>query len=129
MNRVFNKALAYVAAAASVAAAVGVIIVALAYAEFALALEYVSAAASAAIVAATVALCMGIVAVIMVARSERKKAVPEPTLGEKAAEFIKRKPIVAVVAALGGGFIAMRNPALVASLVMSFLAPAPPKKR
>jgi hypothetical protein len=103
--------------------------VALAYAEFALAHQYLNAAGSAAVVAATVALILAIVALSLFVKLNAKKPEPEQTLGEKAAEFIKRKPIVAAVAALGGGFLALRNPALVTTLVMSFLAPAPPKKR
>lgn len=129
MSGIANKAFLYIAAAAAIAAAVAVVIVSLAYAEFALAHEYFSAAGSAAVVAATVALLLVIGAVALVAKSKRKEHAPEPTLGEKAAEFVKRKPLLAVAAALGGGFLALRNPALVATVVMSFLAPSPPKRR
>lgn len=129
MSGLVNKAVLTIAAAAFLAAAVGVFVVALAYAEFALARDYLNAAGSAAVVAGTVALILALVALALVVKTNWKKPVPEPSLGEKAAEFIRRKPIVAAVAALGGGFIALRNPALVTTLVMSFLAPAPPKKR
>jgi Na+-transporting methylmalonyl-CoA/oxaloacetate decarboxylase gamma subunit len=129
LNGIAKKAFLIITAAATLAAAVGVLIVSLAYAEFAFAREYLTAAGAAAVVAGTAALILVVAALSLVIKSGWKKPVPEPTLGEKAAEFIKRKPIVAVAAALGGGFLALRNPALVATLVMSFLAPAPSKKR
>jgi len=129
LSKLVSKAFLIAAAAGATLAAAGVFIVALAYAEFALARDYLSPAGAAAAVAGTVALIMAVVALILVAKTNWKKPVPEPSLGEKAAEFIKRKPIVAAAAALGGGFLALRNPALVTTLVMSFLAPAPPKKR
>ena len=129
MSGLVNKAFLTIAAAAFVAAAVGVFVVALAYAEFALARDYLNPAGSAAVVAGTVAVILAIAALALLAKVNWKKPAPEPTLGEKAADFIKRKPIVAVAAALGGGFLALRNPALVATLVMSFLAPSPTKKR
>lgn len=129
MSGLVNKAIVTIAAAAFVAAAVGVFVVSLAYAEFALAREHLNAAGSAAVVAGTVALILALAALALFIKASWRKPVPEPTLGEKAADFIKHKPIVAVAMALGGGFLALRNPALVATMVMSFLAPSPPKKR
>jgi hypothetical protein len=129
LNGIVTKAFLIIAAAASVAAAAAVVIVALAYAEFAFAREWLSAAGAAAVVAGTAALILVVAALVLVIKANWKKPAPEQTLGEKAAEFIKRKPIVAAAAALGGGFLALRNPSLVMGLVMSFLAPPPSKKR
>lgn len=129
MSKIVSKAFLICAAAGATLAAAGVLIVALAYAEFAYARQYLTAAGSAAAVAGTVALLLIAVALVLVAKANWKKPEPEQTLGEKAADLIKRKPLVAAALGLGGGFLALRNPALVTTLVMSFLAPAPSKKR
>lgn len=129
MSKITGKLFLIVAAAGATLAAAGVLIVALAYAEFALAREYLSQAGAAAAVAGTVALIFVIVALVFVSKANWKPKKPEPTLGEQAADFIKRKPIAAVALALGGGFLALRNPALVTSMVLGFLAPKDNKKR
>ena len=129
MSKITGKIFLIVAAAGATLAAAGVLIVALAYAEFAFARDYLSQAGAAAVVAGTVALIFVIAALVLVLKANWKPRKPEPTLGEQAAEFIKTKPIAAAALALGGGFLALRNPALVTSLVLGFLAPKDNKKR
>jgi lysylphosphatidylglycerol synthetase-like protein (DUF2156 family) len=129
LSKIASKAFLICAAAGATLAAAGVLIVALAYAEFAYARQYLTAAGSAAAVAGTVAAILVVVALALVIKANWKKPEPEQSLGEKAAELIRRKPLVAAALGLGGGFLALRNPALVTTLVMSFLAPAPTKKR
>jgi hypothetical protein len=129
LSKITGKILAIAAAVGATLAAAGVLIVALAYAEFAFARQYLTKAGSAAVVAGTIALIFVIGALVMVAKSNWKPRKPEPTLGEQAAEFIKTKPIAAAALALGGGFLALRNPALVTSVVLGFLAPRDNKKR
>lgn len=130
MNKITGKILAIAAAVGATLAAAGVLIVALAYAEFAFARQYLTQAGSAAVVAGTIALVFVVAALVLVLKSNWKpRRKPEPTLGEQAADFIKTKPIAAVALALGGGFLALRNPTLVTAVVMSFLAPKDNKKR
>jgi hypothetical protein len=129
LSKIVGKAFLIVAAAGATLAAAGVLIVALAYAEFALARDYLSQAGAAAVVAGTAALIFVIAALVLVMKANWKPRKPEPTLGEQASEFIRRKPVAAVALALGGGFLALRNPALVTSLVLGFLAPRDNKKR
>jgi hypothetical protein len=129
LNKVVGKAFLIVAAAGATLAAAGVLIVALAYAEFAFARTWLTQAGAAAAVAGTVALIFVIAALVLGIKANWKPKKPEPTLGEQAADFIKRKPIAAVALALGGGFLALRNPSLVTAVVVGFLTPKPDKKR
>jgi hypothetical protein len=129
LNKIVGKAFLVVGAAGATLAAAGVLIVALAYAEFAFAREYLTQAGAAAVVAGTVALIFVIGALVLVIKSNWKAKKPEPTFTEQATDFIRRKPIAAAALALGGGFLALRNPSLVTALVMGFLTPKPDKKR
>lgn len=129
MSKIVSKALLIVAAAGATLAAAGVLIVALAYAEFAYARTWLSQAGAAAVVAGTVALIFVIGALVMVAKANWKPKKPEPTFAEQASDFVRRKPVAAAALALGGGFLALRNPSLVTALVMGFLAPKDNKKR
>jgi hypothetical protein len=129
LSKITGKLLLIVAAAGATLAAAGVLIIALAYAEFALARDYLSQAGAAAVVAATIALIFVIIALNLALRANWKPRKSEPSLGEQAADFIKARPIVAVALALGGGFLALRNPALATSVVLGFLAPRDNKKR
>jgi hypothetical protein len=129
LSKIIGKALLIVAAAGATLAAAGVPIVALAYAEFAFARTYLTQAGAAAVVAGTVALVFVIAALVLVIKANWKPKKPEPTFAEQATDFIRSKPIAAAALALGGGFLALRNPSLVTALVMGFLAPKDGKKR
>jgi hypothetical protein len=128
LSKIVGKVLLIVAAAGATLAAAGVLIVALAYGEFAWARMYLSQAWSAAVVAGTVALIFVIGALVLAIKANWKPRKPEPTLGEQAIEFVKAKPVAAVALALGGGFLALRNPSLVTAVVLGMLAPKDKKR-
>lgn len=124
-----KKAVVIAAAVASVAAAAGVIVVALSYALFAFARESLTPAASAAVVALAFAVILGLVGLILLLKSHVVRPKHEPTLVEKATEFVREKPLIALVGVLGASFLAVRNPALVMTLVAGMMAPKTGNKR
>lgn len=120
---ILKKVLSLAAAAAAMAAAAGVLVVALAYALFAAARDLMgfSPAASAAVVAGAAALLLVIGALIAAVAAGAGPRKREPSLAEKAKDFVRERPIVAAVAALAAGVVAIRNPSVIAAVVLSFL--------
>ncbi len=116
-----KKALLISAAAAAVAAAAGVCVVALAFTLYALMRDVVGPAGAAASVAGAAALLMLIAALIAVAKAGAFKK--QPTLGEKAAAFVREKPVTAAAVALAVGVFAVRNPKALIPLILTFLEP------
>jgi cobalamin synthase len=116
------------AAAAAFAAAAGVCVVALAYALFAVARDYLSPAGSAAVVAAAFAVLIAVGGLVLSIRS-RPKPPPEQSPVERLVDLARQKPLMAAAVAVAGAVIAVRNPAMVATLVMGLLAPKPDRRR
>ncbi|MBS0409623.1 MAG: hypothetical protein JSR86_06890 [Proteobacteria bacterium] len=109
-------------------------VVALAFAEYALIEPYLGRAGAAACVAGTAALMIGLGAVVMLgAGSQPKKpAAPPPrseALVDRAFEFVKEKPVVAIAAALAAGFLAVRNPGYLGAALRSFVEGQEPPRR
>jgi lysylphosphatidylglycerol synthetase-like protein (DUF2156 family) len=112
------------AAVAAIAAAAGVCVVALAYALYAVVREWLTPAGSAAVVALAFAILAVIIALIALGKT---KAKPEPEASpvERLVELARQKPLLAAAGILGASFIAVRNPGMVATLVMGLMAPKP----
>ena len=121
------------AAAAALATSASVLVVALAFALYALAEPYVGRAGAAAIVAGAAAVLIGLlgVAIAAAARSKRPKPLPHTvgSIAERAFNFVRDKPLVALSAAVGAGFMAVRNPNYVGAAIRAFLDGRPPPKR
>jgi hypothetical protein len=116
-----KKALAIVAAAGAILAAAGVFVVALAFTLYALMRNVVGPAGASATVAGAAFLLIAIVALIAMAKAGAFRK--EPTLGEKAAAFVRDKPVTAAAAALAAGIFAVRNPKALMGVVLAFLEP------
>lgn len=116
------------AAAAAFAAAAGVCVVALAYALFAVSRDYLNPAGSAAVVAAAFAVLLAIGGVVLSMKSKPKPA-PEQSPVERLVDLAKQKPLMAAAVAVAGAVIAVRNPAMVATLAMGLMAPKPDRRR
>lgn len=123
---ILRKALLYIAAAAAIAAAAGIIVVALAFALYALMCSYFVPAGAAAVVAGIAGLGLLVVGLSTVAGVNMRK--PEPTLAQRAADFARDRPIAALVAALGAGVIAVRNPKTMVAILAAFLEPKTRRK-
>ena len=110
-------------AAAVAAACAFVAIVALGATLFYVLLMAVPPAAAAAITAAVAALGALIVAAVFLKRSrgEDEGQDDEPMgLGERAFVLFRNRPVLATVAALAGGWIFLRNPALATMVAAAF---------
>jgi len=116
----------------ALAVSAGVFVVALAYGLFALVKPYVGSAGGAGIVAGAAALFIAIIAMILSAmgRPPRRKKPSEPqTFIERATEFIRDKPVLAVAAALAAGLLAVRNPRYLGAALRSFVEGREPPGR
>ena len=117
-------------AAAVVAACALVVVVALGATEFyALQLVMVPLGA-AALTALTFAVLGGVVAAVYLGRQEfDEEDDAEPLgMGERAFALFRQRPILGTVAALAGGFIFLRNPAL-ATMVAAAFTEKPHRRR
>lgn len=113
-------------ATSALAACAAVAVVALAFAEYALLETWLTRAGAAACVAGTAALLIGIGAlVVSTSGVAPKKPPPAPARSdaflERAFDFVKEKPVVAIAAALAAGFLAVRNPGYLGAAVRSFI--------
>jgi hypothetical protein len=122
---IFRRVLLALMAAATFAAASGVIVVALAFALYALAEPHLGRAGGAAIVALVVAVVIGFAGLVMAlaGRGRRRKASSTLAGGllERAVAFVRQKPIVAASAAIGAGLMASRNPKYLGEAMRAFL--------
>ena len=119
-------------ATSALAACAAVAVVALAFAEYALIEIWIGRAGAAACVAGTAALLIGIGALLASGGGAAKKPLPPPArsdaLLDRAFDFVKEKPVVAIAAALAAGFLAVRNPGYLGAAVRSFLEGEPPPR-
>lgn len=122
-----KKALLTAAAAGAALAAGGVLIVALAYALFALVLPGLGPAGAAAVVAGAAALLLVIAMLVLALKAGLGRR--EPSLGERAVQFAREKPLVAAAAALAVSVFAVRNPSALMGMVLAFLEGRSDKKR
>lgn len=124
-----KKVVKIAVAVAFVAAATGVVVVALSYALYALLRESLTPAAASGAVAGVYALVLLIAGLAMLAKNKVHKPQHEAGIAEKAIAFAREKPLIAGAAALVASFVALRNPGMLATLAMGLMAPKPDKKR
>lgn len=113
------------AAAAAAAASAMVCVVALAFGLYALLVPSLGRPGAAAIVAASAALLIALIAMILGRRPKRKPA-KKASGGtakalDRALDLLGDKPLAAAVAALAAGFLAIRNPGYLGAVVRAFV--------
>jgi len=122
---IFRRVLLGLMAAATLAAAAGVIVVALAFALYALAEPRLGRAGAAATVALATAVLIGFAGLIMALAGRGRRPRPgAPISGsvlERVLAFISQRPIVAASAAIGAGLMAVRNPKYLGEALRAFL--------
>lgn len=118
------------AAAAVVAACAFVVIVALGATEFYALQLVLPPLASAALTALTFAILALVTALIYLGRQDEEEMEDEEPmgLGERAFTLFRQRPIMGTIAALAGGFIFLRNPAL-ATMVAAAFTEKPHRRR
>jgi hypothetical protein len=110
-------------AAATFSVAAGVIVVALAFALYALVEPHLGRAGAAAVVALTTAVLIGVAGMIMAlaGRSRRMKASSLSSgILERGIASVKQKPIVSASAAIAAGLMATRNPKYLGEALRAF---------
>ena len=120
---IFRRLLFLLAAATMLAVSSGVVVIALAYALFALVRPYVGPAGGAAIVAGAAALLIGLIGLTfaLLGRRPRRKASEPESVTEGIVDFVKSKPITAVGGAIAAGILAIRNPGYLGSAIRAFM--------
>ena len=120
---IFRRLLFLLAAATMLAVSSGVVVIALAYALFALVRPYVGPAGGAAIVAGAAALLIGLIGLTfaLLGRRPRRKANEPESVTERIVDFVKSKPITAVGGAIAAGILAIRNPGYLGSAIRAFM--------
>jgi len=121
-------------ATSAMATCAAVTVIALAFAEYALLENWLNRAGAAACVAGTAAALIALGAIILSAGAAQPKAPPAPpprsdALLDRAFDFVKEKPVVAIAAALAAGFLAVRNPGYLGAAVRSFVEGEQPPRR
>ena len=128
---IFRRLLFMLAAAMMLAVSAGILVIALAYAEYALVKPYVGAAGAAGIVAGSAAVFIGIVGLVLAGASRAPKPKPgEPqTVVDRLMDFIKRKPVTALGGAIAAGILAIRNPTYLGAVIRAFVEGREPPRR
>lgn len=109
------------------AAAAGVVVVALAYALYAIARDYLSPAGAAAVVAAAAAALIVILALMVTRKAapqslRRAAGSEEPTLTTRLIELARERPIVAGAGAVAAALVIARNPRIVTTIMTAAIA-------
>jgi hypothetical protein len=129
---IFRRILFLLAGATMLSVSAGVIVIALAYALFALVRPYWGPAGASAAVAGAAALLIGLIGLTfaLMGRRPKKKASEPESVTERVVEFVKSKPITSVVGAVAAGILAIRNPGYLGSAIRSFVeGREPPSQR
>ncbi|HXU99083.1 MAG TPA: hypothetical protein VG166_01125 [Caulobacteraceae bacterium] len=120
------------AAAAVLATSAAIVVIALAFALYALVRPSVGPAGAAAIVAGGAALIL-LIAALALALAARVKRRGLAARGKDPAarlmNLVREKPVTTIAAAIGAGFLAVRNPKYLGAALRSFLEGPPAADR
>jgi hypothetical protein len=128
---IFRRILFLLAAATMIAVSAGVIVVALAFALYALVKPGLGQAGAAGVVAGAAAVLIALVGLLLAlsARRPRRKAFEPKNLFDRAFQFLKEKPVTAVAAAAAAGLLMVRNPEYLGAAIRAFVEGRNPPRR
>lgn len=128
---IFRRLLFALAGATAFAVSAGVVVVALAYALFALVRPYAGPAGAAAAVALAAAILFALLGVGLaaLARPPRRKPGQPESIVERIVDFVRTRPVTTVASAIAAGLLAVRNPAYLGAVVRAFIEGRPPRGR
>jgi hypothetical protein len=122
---IFRRLLFLLAGATALAVSAGVVVVALAFALYALAEPYVGRAGAAGMVALAAALLIGALGFMLAMSGRRPARKPKPgepdTITDRIFDFVRSKPVTAIAGAVAAGILAVRNPGYLGSLIRAFV--------
>ena len=128
---ILRRILFFLAGAAALSVSAGVIVVALAYALYALVKPFVGPAGASAIVAGAAALLIGLIGLVLslMARPPKKKPGEPDSLVDRVVDFVTSKPVTSIGAAIAAGILLVRNPRYLGMALSSFFEPPDTKKK
>jgi hypothetical protein len=121
---ILRRIILFLASATALATAAGVIVVALAYALYALVRPSLGPAGGAAVVAGAAAVLIGLLGFIMgraATTSRRRRPRGPDALVDRLVDFIRDKPITAIAAAVATGLMTVRNPKYLGAAIRAFV--------
>ncbi len=129
---IFRRLLYFLAGAAALSASAGIVMVALAYALYALVRPALGPAGASAVVALAAAAMIGLIGLFLAGLArlpKRRRSEPE-SLAEHVADFVRARPIASIGAAIAAGLLAVRNPGYLGAAVRAFMdIDEPPRRR
>ena len=131
---IFRRLLFLLAGATALAVSAGIVVVALAFALYALAEPYVGRAGAAGIVALAAAILIGLLGFILAMSGRRRVRKPKPgdppeTITDRIFDFVRAKPVTSIAGAVAAGILAVRNPGYLGSLIRAFVEGREPRGR
>lgn len=127
---ILRRVLFYLAGATALAVSAGVIVVALAYALYAVAQPYVGPAGAAGVVAAAAAVLIALIGLVLTSAARPPKRPKDPeSVGDRIADFVRSKPVMAIVGSVVVGLLAVRNPKYLGEMLRAFVEGSDPPKR
>ncbi|HEX4197303.1 MAG TPA: hypothetical protein VHZ26_07665 [Caulobacteraceae bacterium] len=128
---IFRRLLMAFVAIAAIATSASVVIVALAFALYALVEPYVGRAGASAVVAGSFAVIAAIIGLVSMPRGRRRRRgeATANDVAEDLMELVRDKPIASAGVALAAGIMAMRNPRVIGEIARAFFQNRKPPKR
>lgn len=130
MRALLHKVIIWLVAGALLTVSAGVLVVSAAFALFALLRNWLGSPGAAAVTALAAAAVMAVVAMALESWAHGRKppADEDKDLVQRLIDMAQERPVMAVGALIGAAALAIRNPALVATVVKAILDPKPKKK-
>jgi hypothetical protein len=128
---ILRRILLALAGVTALAVSAGVIVVALAYALYALVKPEIGPAGGAAVVAGAAAILIGLIGIVLtrMARPPRRRRAEPQSLVDRAVEFVRDKPVTSIAAAIAAGLVAVRNPKYLGAVMRAFVEGREPPRR
>lgn len=121
---IVRRLLFFLAGAAALSASAGTVMVALAFALYALVEPYVGRSGAAAVVALASAIMIGLIGFVLasLAKPPKPKKKPESeSVGERITDFVRSKPVTSIGAAVVVGVLAIRHPKYFGAAIRAFV--------
>jgi membrane associated rhomboid family serine protease len=129
---ILRRLLYFLTGAAALSVSAGVVVVALAYALYALVKPAVGPAGASGIVAGAAAVLIGLIGLVLtnMARPPKKKPGEPESIVDRIVDFVRSKPVTSLGAAIAAGILAVRNPGYLGMALRSFVeGRQPPRKK
>lgn len=123
---IFRRLLFLLAGAVALAVSAGIVVIALAFALYALVEPYIGRAGAAASVAAAAAILIALLGFLLTRQGRKRPAADRKpgegeTITDRIVDFVRSRPVTAIAGAVAAGILAVRNPGYLGSLIRAFV--------